>query len=86
MQDTAVEQRPVHVRYHGTDVSRTVRRLAIGRVFDALQVLVDRLMEVHRVPFVERVDLAPRRDLDLSRSSGNVYQAYHSITDALTSG
>ena len=68
-ENAAVEQRPVYVCHHRTDVPRAVGRLAIGGVFDALQVLVDRLMEVHRVPFVEGVDLATRRDLDLSRSS-----------------
>jgi hypothetical protein len=62
--DTAVQQRPVDIGHHRTDVPRRIR-LAVGRVLDRLEVLDRGGVEVERVALVERVDLASGRDLDV---------------------
>lgn len=64
-EDPAVDQRPVHVGDHRADVARAVRRAARGGVLDAVEVLRDGLVEVHRVALVEGVDLAAGGDFDL---------------------
>ena len=53
---------------HGTDVPRAVRRLAVLGIFDAVQVVDDWLMEVHRVSFVERIDFSSRWNFDLEEA------------------
>ena len=58
----------MHIGDHRTDVSSRVRRLLailLTRILDAVKVVDDRLVEVHRVALVERVYLAAFGDLDV---------------------
>ena len=57
----------MYVGNHGADIPRAVRRLAVRRILDAVQVVHDRLVEVHGVTLVERVDFASGWNLDLCR-------------------
>ena len=63
-EDAAVQQCAVYVCDHGADVTRRVW-LAVRGVLDAVEVLDDRLVEVHRVTLVEGVYFPSWRDLDL---------------------
>lgn len=61
--DTAIQQRSVNIGNHGTNVPRRVG-LAILGILDAVEVVVGRGVEMQRVSFVERIDLASRGDFD----------------------
>ena len=63
--DPSVKKRSMHVCDHTPDVPRAVRRLAVLRVLDAVQVVHDGFVEVARIPLVEGVDLASGGDSDL---------------------
>lgn len=50
---------------HGSNVPSRVRLLSLSRELDGLEVFLGRLVKVHRVSFVERVDGSSRRNSDL---------------------
>jgi hypothetical protein len=50
---------------HGSDVTRAVGGFGSRGVLDGVEVGGHRRMEVHRISFVEGVDLAPWGDGDL---------------------
>lgn len=63
---------------HGADVPRRIGRfftVLLTRVLDAVQVVEDRFVEVHRVALVERVDLPSGGDLDVRVSEDEFAQA-----------
>ena len=55
----------MYIGHHGTDVTRAIRRLAVRGVLDAVEVVDHWFVVVHRVAFVDGVDLASCGDLDL---------------------
>lgn len=64
-EDTAVQKSSMNIGNHGSDIPSRVWRLARGRELNRVKVVSHRWVEVDRVSFIERVDLSPRRDLDL---------------------
>lgn len=62
-EDTAVQQGPVGVRNHGTDVPGAVGLLALAGELEAVEVLVAPLVPVHAVALVDGVDGALRGQL-----------------------
>lgn len=61
--DTSIQQCPVDIGDHGTDISSRIG-FTVGWVLDGFEVLVAWLVEMHRVAFVEGVDFAPGGNLD----------------------
>lgn len=57
-EDPAIEQRSVHICDHRSDVARAVGRAPVRGVLDAVEILDNWFVEVHRVALVERIDLA----------------------------
>lgn len=64
--DTTVKEGSVDISNHGTDVSSRVGLGTLAlRELDAVQILEDRLVVIHAVAFVDRVDLATARQSDV---------------------
>jgi hypothetical protein len=70
--NTPVEQCPVHVSNHGSDVTRAIRTLWRVGILDGFQICHDRRVEIHGISLVEGVNLAPRGDFDLGTFRSNV--------------
>lgn len=66
----------MNVCHHGSDISSAIGFAALGEL-DRLQVLLDRLVEVHAVTFVERVNLAAVRQTDVGVGKDEFTQALH---------
>jgi hypothetical protein len=63
--DTTVEQRSMYIRYHTPDIPSGVRGFGGRGIFDAVEVVYGGSVEIQRIPLIERVDFAARRDLDI---------------------
>ena len=63
--DPTIQQRSMDIGHHVSDIPRAVGGFTIRWEFDAVEVGVDRWVEVERVAFVEGVDLASGWDSDL---------------------
>jgi len=64
-EDATVQECSMDVRNHRPDVSSTVWRFSVRRIFDGVEVIDDWWVEVHRVALVERVDFASCGYLDI---------------------
>jgi len=75
--DPAIKKCPMHISHHGSDVASTIWTLWRRRVFDRFQICSDGRMEIHRVPFVERINLAASRNFDLEKKKDTDCRPFH---------
>lgn len=63
--DATIKQRPVYIGDHTSDISSGVRGFSRRWILDALEIVDGGRVEIQRIPFIERVDFATRRYLDI---------------------
>lgn len=57
----------MNIGNHGTDIPSAIGCFGRCWVLDGFEVGVYRWVEIHGISFIKRVDLAPRRNLNLRR-------------------
>ena len=55
-EDSSVQQRSVRIRNHRTNISRAVRLSSILRILQTLEVFLNRILPVHRISLIHRVN------------------------------
>jgi len=61
----------MNIGNHRSDIASTVRSFGRVRILDGLEICVNGRIKVHGISFVERVNLAARRDLNLIERDQN---------------
>jgi hypothetical protein len=64
----------MYIGDHASNVSRGIWRFSGWWVFDTLEVLDSRRVEIHRIPLIERVNFAARWNLDIGVSEDELAQ------------